>query len=174
MKIRSDFVTNSSSSSFVVTLCMKLRDGRQISLNSEKTSGDVNEASNTLEAYDENRNRIKHITNDPMSVMEYIAEYDEEGSFYEEHDPDELAGVFGNKIEIGRSTDIKGVNAMADDHFAGHLADAFSFYDESVTGLDGEGDEDDGYEDDEYEDDEYGDEGGILNILVEKAIEQSR
>jgi len=138
-----------------------------VSFSADESAGDVNGLCNSVEVYDENRKLVKAFAFDPMSNFEMLDELDEEGTFYEEHDPDEVSSATVEKLGLGLGkvnlTEFIDKNAV-------EIANAFCFFEEDSASND-EDDCDDEWDDEDDGDDEWDDEDDVLNKLVQKSIE---
>ena len=92
MKIRTDFVTNSSSSSFVVDLDLRLLDGTSITLSSHEDSGDFDSKGCSFTARDAAGSVLASGECDPF---EYCS------TEMEIFDPDEVPYEVNEVIDVG-------------------------------------------------------------------------
>lgn len=172
MKIRTDFVTNSSSSSFTLTLRLKLKNGNEVMLSNCRIDGDVNGDETELVIYEADTKQRKQVSYNPMDVLGDLDEIDEEGIFFMEHDPDEIAEAVDYKLNLGIASDfgLSEVQKMTDVDFAGQLADAFSFYAKDNEVLD----EEEFFDEDDFDEDDFDENDDIMNALIEKAMEKHK
>ena len=97
MKIRTDFVTNSSSSSFVIDLRIQLEDGTKIDLSGHEESGDFEGGGCSFSAYDADGNRIAHSSCEPLEEIDF-GDIDFEDM--EDFDPEEFMGSMGGAFSV--------------------------------------------------------------------------
>ena len=97
MKIRTDFVTNSSSSSFVIDLRIQLEDGTKINLSGHEESGDFEGGGCSFSAYNADGNRIAYSSCEPLEEIDFG---DMDFEDMEDFDPEEFMGSMGGAFSV--------------------------------------------------------------------------